>query len=616
MMQAALSATNVYGNNFVPRKRQNLEENDAELNVVESPIASVLGDQIKPVFKFKKCPVMYSTLKRLKELKIKQPDDEKASDQQANAVQSYIDLITNIRKVIIDELIIDKDTDNNAKKNHLYGKCTTFNIIVQPNYNGPVIFNDTSPLFLLKSLLEAYTILLEQCFEMAIKMNEEGDRTVEDFNHYIDMFNADINYLKKYINTIIDNINCDAKKEQNYIDIDNLPIPEPAVTRTSHLSQVPVFAFSSSKAPPKETKKWHEKDELNSPGWIKMDIDGKVSIYSYLLGKWICADKNFHMFAYDFVKQNNVPFDYCYIVWPIEEKSASVNNTLRGPSTSEGIKLGNLNKYFGSLVDKSFYNIILTTENITSFINSFKDNVTEFIKLLPGTTNDRDVLPKTFLQNLEKGTIYIEPGVLSNNFKLKDTHSKTNVPEYKQPDFVVTQKKQLTKELTQEQVFMGQQKLKIYDTIITILKSIPEAINPYPKEGTDVTNVREKWITAAKERTAKNVATIKAKLKNATNYLQERTVKQKDRTAKSLTNPNNLNLKKISNNAIEKTTAAQKNVNELQKELNKATARHKLAAPEAAAEEAAAAEHDGGSRKYPAKKYRFASRKHSKRCKT
>ena len=161
----------------------------------------------------------------------------------------------------------------------LQEKCNKFINSIQHIFDDGI---SNPPVYMLKSLLEICTMLSELCIPY---LNNAT------FKQYFQTLNMNATLIKQQIKISIDTNRCDENAE-NYDEI------------------------KSNYNKPNSTGKlleWYQRVEPNSPVWINNDINGKITIYSFNLNKWICAHPVYHKFAYDFVKINNVPIRlFCF----------------------------------------------------------------------------------------------------------------------------------------------------------------------------------------------------------------------------------------------------------------------------------------------------------------
>jgi hypothetical protein len=244
---------------------------------------------------------------------------------------------------------------------------------------------------------------------------------------------------------------------------------------------------------------WYQRVEPNSPVWINNDINGKITIYSFNLNKWICAHSVYHKFAYDFVKINNVPIDMLFIIWPPATRSASQTNDLTAPQSSEKDTLVYLQKYFDSFninlmlqENKGETTLIgykkltkknLTTDEKTNRSIEFRNNVLKFIDILQ-TYGDEMKEIMDFLNRLNNGELYMVIEMTGIKFKTTgmQAHEKAgdtvSEPTYIQKNMQSDSKKKNTNEVFQNKQIIQ----KIYNKIIEKLKSLKDdqLRNPYP----------------------------------------------------------------------------------------------------------------------------------------
>jgi hypothetical protein len=313
--------------------------------------------------------------------------------------------------------------------------------------------------------------------------------------------------------------------------------------------------------------------ETSKPVWICIDIDGKIYIYSFTLNKWICAHKDRHKFAYDFMKNSNLPVYNYYIVWRKDILSASVGIQPRQQTPVES-KLLKLKSYFQS-VDVNREPLTFEPDSKTvQHVKDFRKNVNDFILLLDENNGaEREV--KEFLQKLNGGSVYMtnsnDFSFTGNKFLMKHddktefTPPTYNIDRYRQ--ILVKQKEKFNEETNKF--------TKLQRNINLQKKTKPDAQIPSDKQ----TEYNTKKSLYNKETTEFRIIELKFDI--------YRFIKEK------LNQITNKNPNPYAKNIIERLADSTMAKNTLKSQLRL-----------------------GGARKYPAKKYRFASRKHSKRCKT
>ena len=578
------------------------------------------------------------------------------------------------------------DTRVVVKPDFLAEKCYKFAFSIQPLFNDGI---SKSPVYMLKSLLEICTMLSELCIPY---LNNAT------FKQYFQTLNMNAAQIKQQIKKSIDTNKCD-ETAVNYDEI------------------------KSNYNKPNSNGKllaWYRRVEPNSPVWINNDINGKITIYSFNLNKWICAHPVYHKFAYDFVKINNVPIDMLFIIWPPATRSASQTNDLAAPQSPEKDTLVYLQQYFDSfninlmlqenkgettlIGYKKLTNKNLSTEEKTNRSIEFRKNVRLFIDILQ-TYGDEMKEIMDFLNRLNNGELYMDIEMTGIKFKTtgKQAHEKAgdtvSEPTYIQKNMQSDNKKKNTNEVFQNKQIIQ----KIYNKIIEKLKSLKndQLRNPYPnfkskndhplktryaEEAEQKSNeslqgqlpvqpqmsvapalnmavnptlatfqnqltaataakaaaAPQKQLNASTTATAAKAATAApqqqltasttastAAATEATTQMLDRSnpfgVQQHHLTNMMRTTPWRLPLpleelqqqeqQPLASRAAPAAAPSAKGRTAAAIATNFVTAAS--AAPAAGVTPAAAAlPRGGGARKYPAKKYRFASRKHSKRCKT
>ena len=333
-------------------------------------------------------------------------------------------------------------------------KCLKFSTDYHEIINGDIT---QYHVYMLKSLLEICTMLSELCIPYLA--------TNVRFQPYFQQLSMNATKIKQQIKISIDTNKCDTTAV-NYDEI------------------------KSNYNKPNSNGKllaWYRRVEPNSPVWINNDINGKITIYSFNLNKWICAHPLYHKFAYDFVKINNVPIDMLFIIWPPATRSASQTNDLAAPQSSVKDKLVYLQKYF----DNFNINIMEKVNNGKTFLGydkfkdknlgdheklersvDFRNHVYTFIDLFSSYTLEEVNEIIKFLDRLNKAELYMAIESGGNEFK---NHDKQNVPV---PEYImkVHINKQNPEKYQNKQIIQ-----KIYAKIIEILMSVKDPLrNPYP----------------------------------------------------------------------------------------------------------------------------------------
>lgn len=428
--------------------------------------------------------------------------------------------------------------------------------------------NKSRTIYMIKSLLEICILLADRCEQEKAefleafghdinKLSDAESNTLLDITNRLtrlQVLNTELNYsIFKYFSKY----KCTPNEEKEYNKIKNI----------SNNSKIP----------------WYKRIEPRSPTWLKIDIHGKITIYSYNLKKWICAHPIYHKFAFDFVVRHNIPFNTNFIVWS-GDNSKFVNKTLAAPISKRKEQLQVLLEYFNKFEINNSNRKIVSDKT-----KEFRNHVDEFKLLLDDNAKENQV--KLFLSDLNNNKIYMQiNSIMRHTFHDSNTNNPISPPEYTVSDIITMNEG--------EEKFNASLKIKIYNRIRDILKSIqPGTTNPYLKDidqrGNRKANLQK--LLKVKNRTTESG---EEKSEPSTQQLQSTSVAPgaySSGTVVNLLSKNRVTLGNSSNASRQSATAA--------------TAEKEQAGQAAAA-------NGGGARKYPAKKYRFASRKHSKRCKT
>lgn len=474
-------------------------------------------------------------------------------------------------------------TDNNADFLRQYNDFNDKLRSLYMEFGDVDIPFENAPLCILKPLLGICNMFLTKLHEYKLlKATEEkeaasqdDDEDDEDDEKKEQIINRGLNNLPTYISDIQFAIDqhfrkhtCSKQDEAEYEQIIN-------IANKKNKKGKPIM-------------EWYNRIEPNSPAWFKIDINGKIEIYSYNLKKWICAHPIYHAFAYNFVVRHNIPFNATIIVWPDGKPSASVGFQSKQESEVEK-KLRTLKEYFENVNVNPLESD--SSISIMKHLTDFRDNVRLFISLLDDTNIDeREV--KKFLTMLDNDKVFMTH-IFPNQIKFLMANDKKT--EYEPPEYNIEHDR------------------RDFTKATNAFKKIQNNINARKKVNPNNKTIQ---IPAENQKTFNTFTTkfIIAKYK----FDIYKFIKIKlNKIGKNDPNPYSTSVTKPIQSQAAMNNAA----------LRAAAMNNKAAAATAKKEGTNAlrqmgraafdsATFDGGARKYPAKKYRFASRKHSKRCKT